>query len=278
MIILQTKYALRVVTLSRIWSIVVDDENELRPSDIAMNRSRFVTHIPLALACPPLMESAVRYVLEGEYESHLDGSKLDILDIGANIGSFARWAELRWPGSHIRCYEPNPGTFSFLERNIAGRPQITAVNAAVYPGTSGTEKFFARYDGDGEAGLVSYAADTFRASAMDRTFDVEVVSPETLASADIVKLDVEGAEAAILRHLDLSRTQLVLAEFQNHRNRSEMRAILNNDFVPLLDEACPWDPILDYQDYRADLKGDVYGRMFYARAHLTTLTRRLEAA
>lgn len=243
-----------------------------------MKRSNFVSHIPLALACPPLMESAVRYVLEGEYESHLDGSGLDILDIGANIGSFARWANLRWPGSRIRCYEPNPGTFAFLERNIAGHTNITAVNAAVYPGTSGKEKFFARYDGDGEAGLLSYAGDTFRAGAMERTFDVTVVSPETIASADIVKLDVEGAEAAILRHLDLSRTQLVLAEFQNTRNREEMRAVLSADFVPLLDEACPWDPILDYKDYRADLKGDVYGRMFYARTHLTTLTRRAEAA
>ncbi len=243
-----------------------------------MNRTNFVTHIPLALDCPPPMAAAVRYVLEGEYESQLDGSGLDILDIGANIGSFARWADLRWPGSRIRCYEPSPGTFAFLARNTAGRPNITAVNAAVYPGSCGTEKFFARYDGDGEAGLVSYARDTFREGAIQQTFDVAVVAPETLASAEIVKLDVEGAEAAILRHLDLSKTQLVLAEFQNRRNREEMRAILAMGFVPLLDEECPWDPILDYRDYRADLKGDVYGRMFYARANLTTLSRRPMAA
>lgn len=240
-----------------------------------MQRTSFISHIPLALDCPPAMAAAVRYVLEGEYESHFDGAGLDILDIGANIGSFARWADMRWPSSTIRCFEPNPGTFTFLERNIADRSNITATNAAIYPGSGEKAAFFARYDGDGEAGLVSYAGDTFRAGAMQRTFDVAVLAPHTLPSADIVKLDVEGAEAAILKHLDLSRTELVLAEFQNRRNREEMRAILSNGFVAILDEECPWDPILDYRDYQQDLKGDVYGRMFYARPELQRLSRRV---
>lgn len=239
-----------------------------------MQTTSFISHIPLALDCPPPMAAAVRYVLEGEYESHFDGTGLDILDIGANIGSFARWADMRWPNSTIRCFEPNPGTFAFLERNIAGRPNITATNAAIDPGTATTASFFARYDGDGEAGLVSYAGDTFRAGAIQGIFDVAVLSPKALVSADIVKLDVEGAEAAILKHLDLSRTELVLTEFQNRRNREAMQAILSENFVAVLDEACPWDPILDYRDYRQDLKGDVYGRMFYARPKLTRLTRR----
>ncbi len=238
---------------------------------------RFTAHVPLTLDCPPAMESAVRYVFEGEYESHFDGTGLSILDIGANVGSFARWADLRWPGSTIHSFEPNPGTFAFLARNIAGRANITATNAAVYPGVGAKAPFFARYDGDGEAGLVSYATDTFRAGAVTGAFDVAVVAPETLPSADIVKLDVEGAEAAILSHLDLSKTQLVLAEFQNRKNRLEMQAVLKNGFVALVDEECPWDPILDYLDYRADLKGDVYGRMFYARVGGTKLVRRVVA-
>ncbi len=220
------------------------------------------------------MEAAVRYVLEGEYESHCDGFGLDILDIGANVGAFALWADMRWRGSTIRCYEPNPGTFAYLERNIKGRPNISATNAAVYPGVGRREPFFSRYAGDGEAGLVSYARDTFRDQAVMSDFDVDVVAPSDLASADIVKLDVEGAEAAILAHLDLSKTSLVLAEFQNSRNRGEMQARLADSFVAVLDEACRWDPILDYRDYREDLKGNVYGRMFYVRRGMTRLMHR----
>ena len=239
-----------------------------------MTLSRFTAQVPLVLDCPEQMHAAVKYVLEGEYESHHDGFGLDILDIGANVGSFARWADLRWPGSTIRCYEPNPGTFAYLRRNTEGRANIRITNAAVYPGVGKREPFFARYDGDGEAGLVAYATDTFRAGAVTSSIEVDVIAPETLPSADIVKLDVEGAEAAILSHLDLSRTSLVLAEFQNANNRAAMQAVLARDFTVVLDEACPWDPILDYLDYRADLKGDVYGRMFYVRRGMTRLVHR----
>lgn len=233
----------------------------------------FTAKIPLHLDCPEPMRSAVQYVLEGEYESGHDGTDLDILDIGANVGSFAVWANLRWPASRIRSYEPNPGTFALLRRNVALLPNVTAVNAALFPGARPREPFFARFDGDGEGGLMRYAGDTFTASAMQRSLEVDVVDPITLASADIVKIDIEGGEADVLAALDLSRTSLVLGEFQNRRNRRAMQQVLAADFEAVLDEECPWDPILDYMDYRRELKGDVYGRMFYARRGQTKLTR-----
>jgi hypothetical protein len=43
-----------------------------------------------------------------------------------------------------------------------------------------------------------------------------------------------------------------------------MQQVLAQNFVAILDEECPWDPIL-YMDYRRELKRDVFGRMFYAR-------------
>ena len=233
---------------------------------------RLASPIPVTIECPPQMESAVKYVFEGEYESHHDATCLDILDIGANVGSFALWAELRWPGSKIRCYEPNPGTFAFLKRNTAGHPAITCHNAALYPGAKPREPFFSRYDGDGEAGLASYAKDTFREAVVTPAFEVDVVDPARVAGADIVKIDIEGGEADVLEHLDLSATSLVLLEFQNRRSRLRMQEVLKaRGFEAVVDEECPWDPILDYLDYRADLKGDIYGRMFYRRKGQTRL-------
>ena len=227
---------------------------------------RLASPIPVLVDCPPQMESAVKYVFEGEYESHHYGTGLDILDIGANCGSFALWAEMRWPGSKIRCYEPNPGTFAYLRKNTAGHAAITCHNAALFPGARPREPFFSRYDGDGEAGLASYATDTFRAGAVTPAFEVDVVDPARVASADIVKIDIEGGEADVLDHLDLSATSLVLLEFQNRKARIRMQERLAaTGFEKVVDEECPWDPILDYLDYRADLKGDVYGRMFYRR-------------
>ena len=124
--------------------------------------------------------------------------------------------------------------------------------------------------------MTTYAGDTFRDGAITGTYEVDVVEPQTLASPEILKLDVEGAEAAILAKLDLSRTELVLAEFQNRKNRIAMQEVLARDFVVARDEECPWDPILDYKDYRQDLKGDVYGHMFYVRRDMRKLRHRPE--
>ncbi|WP_168201805.1 FkbM family methyltransferase [Phreatobacter aquaticus] len=243
-----------------------------------MTSQRFTCRIPMDLDCPAPMRDPVAYVLDGEYESHYDGEGLTILDIGANIGSFARWAELRWPGSTIHCYEPNPGTFEFLKRNTEGRTGIHINKAALFPGAKPQETYVSRFAGDGEGGLASYAGDTFLDGVMGESFQVDVVDPATLASADIVKIDIEGGEAEVLAHLDLSKTSLVLLEFQNGRNRERIREVMPADFEVLRDEACEWEPILGYKGYRPDLAGDVYGRMFYLRRGTTRLRPSLPAA
>ena len=239
-----------------------------------MPTTLFTAKVQVALECPEPMRSAVEYVLAGEYESGFHGAGLDILDIGANVGSFAVWANLRWPASRITSYEPNPGTFALLKRNTASLANVTAVNAALFPGAKAKEPYFARFDGDGEGGLARYAGDTFEKHAMSRMVEVDVVDPATLRSADIVKIDIEGGEGEVLAALDLSRTALVLGEFQNRANRQMMQKVLAQGFEAVLDEECPWDPILDYMDYKRELIGDVYGRMFYVRRGQTKLARR----
>jgi FkbM family methyltransferase len=239
-----------------------------------MPRAHLLAKIPVVVEFPDAMQDAVTYVLSGEYESGHDGSGLTILDIGANVGSFALWANLRWPGSTIHCFEPNPGTFEYLRRNTATNPRIHCNNAAVFPGSQKKATFFSRFAGDGEAGLAAYSNETFREGMQRDSFEVDVVSPSALPKADVVKLDIEGGEAAVLAALDLSGVSLVLGEFQNRRNRQQMQDTLAKaGFVCVRDEECPWDPILDYKDYRQDLKGDVYGHMFYERKGQTKLVR-----
>ncbi len=240
-----------------------------------MPHARLQAKVPVDIEFPEPMRHAVTYVLNGEYESGHDGNGLTILDIGANVGSFALWALRRWPGSIVHSYEPNPDTFALLKRNIQGMDGIRGVNAAVFPTAhSGKAKFFARYAGDGEAALLDYASDTFRSEVVEATHNVDVVTPASLPRADIVKIDIEGGEAAVLGALDLSGTALVLAEFQNGRSRQQMQeTLIGAGFFAIRDEACPWDPILDYKDYRQDLVGDVYGHMFYERRGQTRLVR-----
>lgn len=236
--------------------------------------NRYLARIPMSLLCPEPMEGAIRHVLEGEYEANYDGIGLDILDIGANVGSFALWASARWPGSHVRSFEPHPGTFEFLTRNTAGRRDITIVNAALFPGGLTKATFHSRFAGDGESGLAAYSADTFVEGTLVETYEVDVVDPASLPSPDVVKIDIEGGEGEVLAHLDLSRTSLVLLEFQNRKNREQIRATLAADFDLLHDEEFAWDELLGYTGYRQDLKGDAWGRIFAVRKNVTRMTKR----
>lgn len=234
---------------------------------------RYVARIPMVLQVPEAMHYAIKDVLEGEYEAHYDGRGLDIMDVGANVGSFALWASARWPGSHVTSYEPHPETFKILTANAGGRRDITLVNAALFPGGIKKATFLSRYDGDGESTLEAYAADTFVSGAQAHTYEVDVVDPTTLPSPDIVKIDIEGGEGEVLNNIDLSKTSLVLLEFQNGKNRTMLRDRLAKDFDILHDEACEWSPILGYKGYRQDLAGDVYGRIFAVRKGVTRLSK-----
>jgi len=234
----------------------------------------YIAHIPMSLTVPDAMHWAIKDVLEGEYEAGFDGVGLDILDIGANVGSFALWATARWPGSVVTSYEPHPGTFELLRQNTHLRRDIVPVNAALFPGSSKTASFVSRFAGDGESGLASYAGDTFVAGAMVERYEVAVVDPASLPSADVVKIDIEGGEGDVLDQLDLSQTSLVLLEYQNRKNRDQLAARLKADFELIDTVEHDWGPLLEQRCYRPDLAGDVYGRMFAARKGVTRMTRR----
>src|SRR6476620_6712806 len=147
------------------------------------------------------MSTAIETVLAGEYESGFFGENLTIVDIGANVGSFSIWANLRWPNSAIHAYEPNPKTFDILRRNVAHLGNIEIHNAALWPTDEPTAPFFSRYAGDGEAGLTAYMGRTFDTMVPEAVFPVPVIHPKAVPHADIIKVDVEGAEWEILQHL-----------------------------------------------------------------------------
>ncbi len=175
----------------------------------------YVARIPMSLEVPEAMHWAIKDVLEGEYETGHDGSDLDILDVGANVGSFALWASARWPGSRVTSYEPHPGTFAYLSATLPAAPASPPSTPRCFPAAWGPRPFTSRFAGDGESTLGAYAAETFVAGAQGETYEVAVVDPATLPSADIVKIDIEGGEGDVLDALDLSRTSLVLLEYQN---------------------------------------------------------------
>jgi FkbM family methyltransferase len=238
-----------------------------------MTAKSVFARISVTLTLPDEMTHAIVGVLQGEYEPGYDGRGLTILDIGANVGSFAIWASLRWPQSRIYAYEPQPATFEMLVRNVRHLPEISCEHAAVLPSERKLERLRSRYPGDGESGLVAYMSDTFANLPEDQILSVPVLHPRRLPTADLIKLDVEGAEAKILENMNLDQVSLILLEYQNRQNRDRIVYSLNDYFRVEREHSFPWDPLLPKSSYRKDLKGNAYGTLILVNTRQNRLLK-----
>lgn len=132
--------------------------------------------------------------VNGEYDLPAVSPRV-ILDLGSNVGLSVLYFHDRYPEAKIIAVEPDGRAFARLQRNVGALPNVHLLRAAA----TGV---------DGPVSLHS-SWQSWSSSLFDRpdTYDVEEVDGRTLDSilatfgeerADIVKLDVEGAEPAIL--------------------------------------------------------------------------------
>jgi len=239
-----------------------------------MNRTRaMLAVVPVTLEVPDGMAADVAAVLDGEYEAGYDGDSLTIVDLGANVGAFTLWANLRWPNSTIHAYEPNPHTHRLLRANVGHLRNVTCHEQAIYPEGPSQQMLYGQYAGDGESGLAAYIGRTFADIPDEGMVPVKVVHPRELPACDVLKVDVEGGEAAILEAMDLSRVSLVLLEYQNMTNRRAIERKLADDFYCVFADSFNWDPILATAGYRPELAGDCYGDMFFINRRSSRLRR-----
>lgn len=114
-----------------------------------------------------------------------------ILDLGANIGLFGAFAASRWPRSRIIGYEPDPDNAAVHRATLAltGLGNRWSLVEAAAGAEAGTLSFL-----PGRASL-SRAAGTGEPGTI--TVPVEDVL-ERVSAADLVKMDIEGGEWAII--------------------------------------------------------------------------------
>ena len=118
-----------------------------------------------------------------------------ILDCGANIGLATLYFKRRYPAARITAFEPDPALADLLEMNVRenGAADVDVVRAAVWT-DPGSVQFRAE-------GADSGAIDGVSAGLEGRLVTVpsvrlaDVIAREPI---DLLKLDIEGAEAAVL--------------------------------------------------------------------------------
>lgn len=155
----------------------------------------------------PLMKLLHREVfLNEDYDLPLGTDAPCIIDCGANIGIATAFFKLRHPGARVLAFEPDPSAFGFLTRNTACfGDSVTRRNVALGDSDGPTARFYSQ-----PGNLVLGSVREERGGAAD-AIDVpaERLSRSIVGPVDLVKMDVEGAEADILE--DLVRTKAVLS-------------------------------------------------------------------
>ena len=159
--------------------------------------------------------------LDRVYEPDADFSVREgwtVLDLGAHRGSFAVRAALAAPKTRVLAVEPEPENLRYLNANIAlNRLGNVAVHAAAVSADPGEALLYVAARGSGTNSLlrervkgdkgVSVAVPTIRLDDLLEKADGQV---------DLMKMDVEGAEYAVLHAVSsnaLRRIHRIVLEY-----------------------------------------------------------------
>lgn len=129
-----------------------------------------------------------------------------IMDVGANIGLFGLYMLGRWPAARVTAFEPDPDNAALLDRTIAANnlDHCWTVHRLACSNRGGTVPF--------AGGLLSES----RIAAPGEAGTIDVPMVDLFAQdhdVDLLKIDIEGAEWAILtdpRLPELKASALVL--------------------------------------------------------------------
>jgi FkbM family methyltransferase len=126
-----------------------------------------------------------------------DFSPEHILDLGANVGYASLYFATRWPQARILAVEPAASNVGLLKRNLQGWANITCLQAAVWPHPSRVQVANPEDEPNAFRMAESSSAQAETIPAYTVTQLIDRLGCQRL---DLLKMDVEGAEAEIFRH------------------------------------------------------------------------------
>lgn len=164
---------------------------------------RFAGRIPMRLDLASFVANDL-YCLDDHYESvtlrlwrDLAGRAGVILDVGSHIGTFSLVAAATNPQARVIAVEADPGNFTRLRDHCPAYPNIAPVHAAIAD-RAGQMWFWPGQGNDG-AGRLSSEKPTDGTGFSVPTWSLaDLCRQHSLTRVDLMKLDVEGYEHALL--------------------------------------------------------------------------------
>lgn len=154
-----------------------------------------------------------------------------VLDVGANVGDVAEAALLSYPNSKVICFEPVSQTFEMLQSRLQGYPDRSFFYKSALSDRSGTEEIhITTFHGANSIEPQSKIHQDLNPHVRElRTEKIELVRLDEIASTfpstkiDILKIDVEGHEVAVLkggRNFIANNVDVIIIEISLMRDTS----------------------------------------------------------
>lgn len=143
------------------------------------------------------------------FESRVNNPK--IIDAGAHVGLATLYFKKQYPLCQITALEPNPLNFKLLEQNVWENDlsDVTCLNVALAD-TAGDKTLYQDTE-QSWLSTSSFHKNAWNGEQSTQPIQVEAITLSSLLTnpIDLVKLDIEGAELAVLKE---ARAQLHLVK------------------------------------------------------------------
>lgn len=173
---------------------------------------------------PGLLHSIREIFVEEVYRFQAQSDAPHIIDAGANIGLSVLYFKRLYPNSTVIAYEPDPTIFSALEKNVGGLKGVELRQAAAW--TEDTTLTFYM-----EGSLAGSTEIDFIGKQVPVAVKSERLKSELAKRpVDFLKIDIEGAETAVLFDIEeeLERVHHLFFEYHSIPEKAQSLGDLLN--------------------------------------------------
>jgi FkbM family methyltransferase len=170
-----------------------------------------------------LLEMFEEIFLRNQYYFESETDEPVILDVGSNIGLAILFFKKLFPRAKVIGFEPDPEAFEVLTRNVGENrlDGVRTLNRAVHGGT----EIVHLYRDRATPGSPQISTRSERVGGAATAVPATRLSEHVKERVDFLKLDVEGAERAVVEELEqaekLARIRRMAIEYHHHVDPDE---------------------------------------------------------
>tara|TARA_R100000963_G_C4639301_1_gene103014 strand:- start:303 stop:1901 length:1599 start_codon:yes stop_codon:yes gene_type:complete len=203
------------------------------PSDVVeavVNYPNYNHGEPIKVAIPKSEIFRLKNIFEQQEYALPRGFQLNeksvVVDIGGNVGSFSMYAREWNAKCHIYSFEPNPQVFPLLEHNAKSLGNIS-INQVALGNKNGSIDLYQHPNNTGQTSTSLQVKDANKVSVPMRNSG-EMLAEYGINKIDVLKIDTEGAEVAILAGMKdlLINTGIIMVEYHSEQDRRQIDVLL----------------------------------------------------